>query len=415
MADITAGRMTLLELNRTIRQTLEKGMADTYLVTAEVQSITCARTGHAYLDLIEKAENSQQIVSHARATIWAGQYRMIKPYFETTTGCTLQAGINILVKCKVSFHEIYGLSLNITDIIPEYTLGEMAMARQRTINQLKQEGVFDMNRQCQLPRLIKRIAVISSAGAAGYGDFVNQLKNNSFGYTFMTELFESAMQGNTAEDSIIYQLENIAGRADEFDCVVIIRGGGSKTDLQCFDGYRLCQNICQVPLPVITGIGHDRDESVADLVAHTHLKTPTAVAQFIIDRAMECETMLNQKVSAIFNKLRNICPQKLRTVETKHNTINTKMKLLLQQKASKVDIKLSRIFNILNTKIMQCDSQLKTKELLIEAQNPMNILKKGYTYTKVNGKATASASKLKPGDVITTVFHDGEVISVVNG
>ncbi len=406
--------MTLQELNRTIRRTLENGMGDTYLVSAEVQSITCARTGHAYLDLIEKAENTSQLVAQARATIWAGQFSKIKPYFETTTGCALQAGIKILVRCKVSYHEIYGLSLNITDIIPEYTIGEMAIERQKTIQRLKDEGVFDMNRQYQLPRLIKRIAVISAAGAAGYGDFAHQLKTNTFGYTFRTELFESAMQGNTAEDSIIYQLECIAGRAMEFDCVVIIRGGGSKTDLQCFDGYRLCQNICQVPLPVITGIGHDRDTSIADMVANTHLKTPTAVAQFIIDRAMECETALNQKMSNIFNKLRNICPLKEKGVDAKQNSINTKFKLLLQRKDSKVGIKITRIFNLLNTKLIQCGNQIKTKELLIEAKNPMNILKKGYTYTKVNGKAVSSASQLAPGMEITTVFHDGETISIVS-
>lgn len=405
---------SLWQLNNAIRRTLEEKIGGQYLVTAEIQSISCARTGHAYLELIQKSEEGSQIVAQAKGTIWAAQFRTLKPYFETTTGCTLQAGIEILVKCKVTYHEIYGISLNIIDIVPDYTVGKMALERQNTINQLKKDGVFDMNRQLDLPRLIKRIAVISAAGAAGYGDFVNQLKNNSFGYTFKTELFESAMQGNTAEDSIIYQLEEIAGRASEFDCVVIIRGGGSKTDLQCFDGYRLCQNICQVPLPVITGIGHERDESVADLVAHTHLKTPTAVAQFLIDRSMECETMLNQKMNSIFNKLRNICPIKLRMIEQKQSGINTKFALAHQNKGNRIQMKLTRIVNLLNTKILQCGNQIRTKELLIEAKSPITILKKGYTYTKVNGKSVTKAQDIKPGDELVTVFHDGEVRSKVN-
>ena len=300
--EISQDALTLFQLTNLIRETIEDKLSKTYLVIAEIQSIMQNRTGHCYLELVEKSQTDDKIISQVRANIWASQWRIIKPYFETATGRAMESGLKILVKVRVTFHELYGLSLNILDILPEYTLGELEMQRKLTIKQLQDDGVFDMNRELQLPMLVQKIAVISSAGAAGYGDFVNQLKNNSFGYKFYTSLFEAAMQGNTAEPSIIEQLNKILQFTDFFDCVVIIRGGGSKTDLACFDSLRLCQNICQFPLPVITGIGHDRDESVADLVANTHLKTPTAVAQFLIDRANACDTILSEKIVTINNQ-----------------------------------------------------------------------------------------------------------------
>lgn len=405
--------ISLLQLNGLIKRALESSLERFYLVKAEIQSINCARNGHAYLELIEKAENGVQVLSQARATIWSSQFRIIKPYFETTTGVAMQSGIKILVKASVSFHEIYGLSLNITDILPEYTIGEMAMERQKIIARLKSDGVFDMNHELQLPRLIQRIAVISSAGAAGYGDFVNQLKNNAFGFTFRTTLFEAAMQGNTAEASIVEQLENISQQLDLFDCVVIIRGGGSKTDLQCFDNYNICQNICQFPLPVITGIGHDRDECIADLVANLHLKTPTAVAQFLIDRAMQCDNAINEKINRITNILRNIFPAKTTRLESVKQRISAKFALVSQRKASRVDSTFANIRNLLNARIREAANDIRTKELLIEAKNPLTILKKGYTYTTVNGHAITSANQLSDGDEIVTVFSDGQVKSKV--
>ncbi|MCQ2253295.1 MAG: exodeoxyribonuclease VII large subunit [Bacteroidales bacterium] len=377
--------ISLLQLNGLIKRALESSLERFYLVKAEIQSINCARNGHAYLELIEKAENGVQVLSQARATIWSSQFRIIKPYFETTTGVAMQSGIKILVKASVSFHEIYGLSLNITDILPEYTIGEMAMERQKIIARLKSDGVFDMNHDLQLPRLIQRIAVISSAGAAGYGDFVNQLKNNAFGFTFRTTLFEAAMQGNTAEASIVEQLENISQQLNLFDCVVIIRGGGSKTDLQCFDNYNLCQNICQFPLPVITGIGP----------------------------AMQRANAINDKINRITNILRNIFPAKTTRLESVKQRISAKFALVSQRKASRVDSTFANIRNLLNARIREAANDIRTKELLIEAKNPLTILKKGYTYTTVNGHAITSANQLSDGDEIVTVFSDGQVKSKV--
>ncbi len=414
MAENTNNALSLYQLNSLIRSTIEHNLGGQYLLVAEIQSISVNRSGHAYLELIEKAKDGVQIIAQARATIWASQFRIIKPYFETTTGCQMKPGIKIMVRCKVGFHELYGLSLNITDIMPEFNIGEMAMERQRTIEQLKKDGVFDMNRQLRLPRLIQRIAVISSAGAAGYGDFANQLMGNTFGYVFYTRLFESAMQGNAAEADIVAALDRISEYAHLFDCVVIIRGGGSKSDLQCFDNYRICNNICQFPLPVITGIGHERDESVADLVANTHLKTPTAVAQFLIDRAMECENELNQKVQAITSRLRNVCPDKAKRLALMQKSISARFDLVYQRKSTAVAMESSRIYNLINNRIARCGNALDTRQQLMEAKNPQNILRKGYTYTMADGKAVRNVADLEKGQVITTVFHDGKVESTVN-
>jgi len=436
MAENLQNALSLYQLNNLIRKTIDQNLGTPYLVVAEIQSISCNRSGHAYLELIEKSQDGASIVAQVRATIWASQFRIIKPYFETTTGCQMKPGIKIMVRCRVSFHEVYGLSINITDILPEYTIGEMALERQRTIEQLKRDGVYDMNRQLTLPRLVQRIAVISSAGAAGYRDFVNQLCGNTFGYVFYTKLFEATVQGNGAEASIIYALERIAQYLDLFDCVVIIRGGGSKSDLQCFDNYNICQNICQFPLPVITGIGHERDESVADLVANTHLKTPTAVAQFLIDRAMECENILDQTIQAIkssfanvcmakmqklelaqmsiTSRLRNVCPEKLSRVEILQKSINSRFAMVHQRKGTAITLAANRIYNLINNRIARCASEIDTRQKLMEAKSPVTILRKGYTYTKVNGKAAGSASQIGEGDTITTVFYDGEVTSTVS-
>jgi len=391
MQPIAHNAITLYDLAVLIRRTIDQGLPNTYLVTAEIQSLSVNRSGHAYLELVEKSEQGDRVISQARATIWAGQYRMIKAYFESATGRQLQSGIRIMVKAKVNYHEIYGLSLNITDILPEYTVGEIAMQRQRTIDQLKADGIFDMNRTLALPRLVQRIAVISSATAAGYGDFCKQLQGNQYGYYFSATLFEAAVQGDGAAASIIEALDSIAECRDQFDCVAIIRGGGSKTDLACFDQLAISQHICQFPLPIITGIGHDRDESVADLVANTPLKTPTAVAQFLIDRAHGCDMALNAKSAAIMRKVA----------------------MAMSGKITAVDMAWSRIVNRVKTRLLQADARLQTIEARIEARSPKAVLRRGYTYVMVDGKIVTTAAQLKDGQKITTVFNDGTATSVV--
>ncbi|MBR4324445.1 MAG: exodeoxyribonuclease VII large subunit [Bacteroidales bacterium] len=391
MQPIAHNAITLYDLAVLIRRTIDQGLPNTYLVTAEIQSLSVNRSGHAYLELVEKSEEGDRVISQARATIWAGQYRMIKAYFESATGRQLQSGIRIMVKAKVNYHEIYGLSLNITDILPEYTVGEIAMQRQRTIDQLKADGIFDMNRTLALPQLVQRIAVISSATAAGYGDFCKQLQGNQYGYYFCATLFEAAVQGDGAAASIIEALDSIAECRDQFDCVAIIRGGGSKTDLACFDQLAISQHICQFPLPIITGIGHDRDESVADLVANTPLKTPTAVAQFLIDRAHGCDMALNAKSAAIMRKVA----------------------MAMSGKISAVYMAWDRIINRVKNRLLQADARLQTIEARIEARSPKAVLRRGYTYVMVDGKIVTTAAQLKDGQKITTVFNDGTATSVV--
>jgi exodeoxyribonuclease VII large subunit len=383
--------ISLYGLTTLIRRTIDQGLPNAYIVIAEIHSLSVNRSGHAYLDLVEKSEGGDQIIAQARATIWASQFRMIKAYFESTTGRQLQTGIKIMVKAKVTFHEIYGLSLNITDILPEYTAGEIAMQRQRTINQLKADGIFDMNKGLSLPRLVQRIAVISSATAAGFGDFAKQLHGNQYGYKFATTLFEASVQGDGAASSIIQQLDAIAELRSQYDCVVIIRGGGSKTDLACFDQLSICQHICQFPLPVITGIGHDRDESIADLVANTPLKTPTAVAQYLIDRAHGCDMAVDAKAAAIMRKV----------------------SMTMAGKVAYIDRAWERIISRIKNRLVRADARLKMAEARIEASSPDKILRRGYTYVTIDGKPLTSAAQLEKGQKITTIFRDGSATSTV--
>ncbi|MBN1819546.1 MAG: exodeoxyribonuclease VII large subunit [Prolixibacteraceae bacterium] len=275
-------KLLLSELNLLIRDALLEAFPDTVWVVAEISELKENRTGHCYLELIEKDEVSDEITARARATIWSYTFRMLKPYFETTTGQLFTSGIKVLVQAAVEFHPAYGFSLNIKDIDPTYTVGDMVRRRNEIINRLKTEGVFDMNRELPLPEVPQKIAIISSATAAGYQDFINQLENNTNGFVFYHKLFEAFMQGSEATPSIINALERIYDFEDFFDLVVIIRGGGAQADLSCFDNYDLALNITQFPLPVLTGIGHEKDDTIIDLVAHTRLKTPTAVAEFLI-------------------------------------------------------------------------------------------------------------------------------------
>ncbi len=274
-------KLTLSELNSRIKDVLTDAFSSTVWITAEISELKENRAGHCYLELIEKEGN--EIIARSRATIWSYTYRMLKPYFETTTGQYFSQGIKILVQVLVEYHPSFGLSLNIKDIDPVYTVGDMALQRKEIVNRLQNEGVFDMNRELQLPLVPQKIAVISSATAAGYQDFMNQLETNEFGFKFHTKLFQAVMQGTEAVPSIIRALERIYNYEDFFDAVVIIRGGGATADLSSFDNYDLAFHITQFPLPVITGIGHEKDDTIIDMVAHTRLKTPTAVAEFFIN------------------------------------------------------------------------------------------------------------------------------------
>lgn len=291
--------ISLYELNNRVRQVLCGGMSGEYWVQAELSDVRSNATGHCYLEFIQKDPRSNNLIAKARGTIWANVFRLLKPYFERETGQAFVSGIKVLMKVTVEFHELYGYSLTVIDIDPSYTLGDMARRRREILMQLEEEGVLTLNKELELPMLAQRIAVISSATAAGYGDFCNQLQGNPYGFAFHTRLFPAIMQGERVEESVIAALDAINAERDCWDAVVIIRGGGATSDLSGFDTYMLAANCAQFPLPIITGIGHERDDTVIDSVAHTRVKTPTAAAEFLINHLRETADRLEEYSNAV--------------------------------------------------------------------------------------------------------------------
>ncbi|TAL62255.1 MAG: exodeoxyribonuclease VII large subunit, partial [Bacteroidetes bacterium] len=308
-------KLSLTELQLIIRDSLYLALPDMYWVIAEISEIKENFAGHCYLELIEKHPEEKNVRARAKAIIWNNRYRFLKSFFENITGESLKEGLKILVKTKVEYHEVYGLSLVITDIDPAFTIGEMALKRQMIIKKLEQEGVFSMNKEIDFPFVPQRIAVISSKNAAGYSDFINQLTGNSYGYVFYTALIETIMQGPETEHSVISALDKIADYSGLFDLVVIIRGGGSQTDLSWFDSYNIAYHVTQFPLPVLTGIGHDKDMSVTDMVSNRSLKTPTAVADFLIDCVAEAENNIMELSSQIVDGSRKIAEKNRNRIE----------------------------------------------------------------------------------------------------
>ena len=299
--------ITLQELNGRVKSTLQFEMPDAYWVQAEISGISPSGQGHCYLELVQKDTTGRTFLAKAKANVWRNTWLKLKPYFEAETGESLKVGMKVLLQVTVTFHEVYGYSLVVWDIDPTYTMGDMARRRKEILEQLEKDGVIGLNRELEIPALPQRIAVISSATAAGWGDFRNQLDGNIYGFRFYVKLFPAAMQGDDVERSVISALNAVAMRREDFDVVIIIRGGGAVSELSCFDSYNLAFNIANFPLPVITGIGHERDDTVADVVAHTKVKTPTAAAEFIINRvfdtASELENLTRRMSDAITEKM----------------------------------------------------------------------------------------------------------------
>jgi len=427
--------MSLYELNQEVRKILKDNLSEYYWVIGEISEIKLNNTGHCYLELVEKDKSTDNLRARARAIIWSSTFRILKPYFETTTGMTLTKGIKVLVKVTVEFHELYGYSLIVTDIEPSYTIGELARTKQETINRLIEEGVIDMNKSLPFPLLPRKIAVISSETAAGYGDFYDQLLNNQYQYKFYVKLFPALMQGEEAEKSIIEALDNIYRYEDFFDVVVLIRGGGSQADLSCFNNYWLAYNITQFPRPVLTGIGHEQDESVVDIVAHTHLKTPTAVAEYLISIFQDAENHIIELQNTITDQcLENIVSEKDKINVLRINTFNSTVRLISQhsKKAEllgsriksifkEVVIKNSQWFVFLQRNLKQhCTGYISNKNYaleILEKKNyyldPRNILKRGYSITLHNGIHVKSAGELKNQDLIDTILYKGRIKSKV--
>jgi len=341
-------RLKLSELNGLVKKAVGEAFTAPVWVIGEISELKTNRSGHCYLNLIEKEENGDAIVAQARATIWSYTYRMLRPFFESTTGQQLTEGLKVLLSVSVEFHELYGYSLNIRDIDPTYTLGDMARRRREIIARLQSEGVADMNKELDLPLVPQKIAIISSSTAAGYQDFVDQLTNNPAGYHFDLKLFPAIMQGNQAETSIIGALEQIYLYESFFDAVVIIRGGGSQADLSCFDNYNLAYFITQFPLPVITGIGHEKDDSIVDMVAHTRLKTPTAVAEFLISGVAQFDLHLDELNKQFIEIVTDLIAESKNNIEQ----ITRMIAPLTREKISKAN-------NNLNQTIWKLDNSVK--------------------------------------------------------
>ena len=429
-------RLTLYELNSLVKEVIECEIPNEYWVEAELSECRELR-GHCYMELIQKDEQTATPIAKAQARCWASKWMIVRPYFERTTGQRLHAGMKVLLKVKAQFHEAYGFSWIVNDIDPTYTLGDMARKRQEIIRQLKAEGVFDLQKELSLPLFCQRIAVISSETAAGYGDFCNQLTDNPYGFKFQTWLFPAIMQGDGVEQSVIQALNRINDVIDDFDCVVIIRGGGATSDMSGFDTLALAENVANFPLPIITGIGHDRDESILDMVSHTRVKTPTAAASLLVDHLKQVFDVLNDAQDTITH----CAQQKLSTLNAQLSTIQEAIPRLFSivktRQEARLDTCYQRIAHQMGLKLSTLNVQLSTLESKIpmvlerrltserhrmelveeklKALDPALLLKRGYSITLFNGRAVRDPQTLKEGDEIETRLEKGTIISKVKG
>jgi exodeoxyribonuclease VII large subunit len=450
-------KLTLSELQLMIRDSLYLSLPDWYWVTGEISEIKENFAGHCYLEMIEKHPDEKNVKARIKAIIWNNRYRFLSSFFENITGESLKAGMKVLVKTKIEYHEIYGLSLIISDIDPSYTIGEMALKRQMVIRKLEEEGVFSMNKELAFPAVPQKIAVISSKTAAGYIDFMKHLHENSYGYVFYTALFETVMQGTETEQSVLNSLNRIADHPGVFDVLVIIRGGGSQSDLSWFDSYNIAYYITQFPLPVITGIGHEKDLSVTDMVAHKSLKTPTAVADYLVECFASAESHLNELSEGIAELSRTVIKEYIELTETYRLKLIPMAKLLISAKKENLANRMIEVINIGREFIMRAGfrtenqksrlvslagSYLVGKKSFIEKGkndlvkiinnsvaniklkleglhnnlqilDPENVLKRGYTITSLDGKIIKSVRSLNTDDVLETQFSDGKIGSRV--
>lgn len=422
--------LTLYELNSLVRETIEEELHQEYWVEAELSEVREVR-GHCYMQLVQydrseeggkrkRYENTP--IAQASAKCWQSSWQLLRPYFEKETGQRLHAGMKVLLQVYANFHETYGFSWIVTDIDPTYTMGDMARKRQEIIRVLKEEGVFDLQKELPLPLFCQRIAVISSANAAGYGDFVNQLENNEYGFQFHTRLFPAVMQGEDVEKSVIAALEQIfrgsggteaRGNENTFDCVVIIRGGGATADLSGFDTLALAENVANFPLPIITGIGHERDESILDMVSHTRVKTPTAAAAFLIDHLKEVLEVLNDAQE----RITRYAQQKLSTLNAQLSVVAEAIPRLFSVVKTRQD---ARLDSMQEKMTMLIERRLETEQHRIQlvsekvkSLDPTLLLRRGYSITLHNGKVVKDVSVLNTGDELETRLAHGSVRSKV--
>ena len=427
--------LSLYELNSLVRDVISMSLPDSYWVEAELSEAREGYGGHCYMELIEKDEHSNTPIAKAHASCWRTRWMLLKPQFERVTGQRIHAGMKVLLKVHAQFHENYGFSWIVDDIDPTYTMGDMARKRMEIIQTLKKEGVFDLQKELKLPMFCQRIAVISSATAAGYGDFCNQLADNGYGLQFTTALFAATMQGEGVEQSVISALNRINEEWENWDCVVIIRGGGATSDLSGFDTLALAENVANFPLPIITGIGHERDESVLDMISFQRVKTPTAAAAFLVDHLTEVYARIEDAQEAIVNYVK----RRLQVERMKFERLSTQIPTLfslvkvrqsnrLDQLLNRLKVKAERIpadglhrLEMLEARLKEpvarkLERELHRIDMLSQraiAQDPERLLSRGYSITLKDGKSIKDASQLKSGDEIETRFAKGVAKAVV--
>lgn len=426
--------LTLYELNSLVKETIETAMPNEYWVEAELSECRESR-GHCYMELIEKDQTTNTPIAKASAKCWRNTWTVIRPYFERTTGQALRAGMKVMLQVYPQFHEQYGFSWIVTDINPEFTLGDMARKRQEIIRQLKAEGVFDLQKELAIPMFAQRIAVISSATAAGYGDFCNQLADNIYGLKFNTVLFPAIMQGEHVESSVVSALNEINEHASDFDVVVIIRGGGGTADFSGFDSLVLAENVANFPLPIITGIGHDRDECVLDMVSNTRVKTPTAAAAFLVDQLadiydllIEAQNRIAIAVKKTIDNEKNHLEQLARQIPLTFSLVRTRQEAKLNNywqymlSAVATDMQLQQntlaatedMLNKATTRLLERQRNLLTQlETQLKALDPKRMLSLGYSITYRNGVAIRDPKNLSVGDKIETWVEKGKINSTV--
>lgn len=421
------GPLSLFELNNRIRGVIEDCFDDALWVTAEIVEARPGPGGHFYGELGQRDERTENFIAKARFNIWARNYQMLRLRFERETGETLRSGLKLLLLVKVTFHELYGYSLNVLDVDPSYTIGDMARRRQEILRRIEKEGILNDNKTLPLPMCMQRVAIISSDNAAGYGDFCDQLLNNDYGLHFYLQLFPAAMQGARVEESILAALEGILSFQESvlqcspsgeleggfFDCVVIIRGGGATSDLSDFDSYNLASAIAQFPLPVFVGIGHERDETVLDYVAHTALKTPTAVAAFIIDHQAQQLVLIDELGQRITNTARNRLHQENVRISRFATFFPLAFARLKERHLARLQMLHQRLSSSIPHRLERERHRIDLFEQRFKGLDPDLLLKRGYTITTCNGKIVRSPQDVRHGDTIVTRTEGGEITSII--
>lgn len=404
---------TLYELNSLVREVIEGSLDEEYWVTGEFSEARVGYGGHLYAELVQKSEDVRSLVAKARVNCWARQYNMLRLRFLQETGMEIQAGLKVMAKVCVTFHEQYGYALQLVDLDAAYTLGDMAQRRQQILAQLEEEGILHDNQQLPLPALLQRIAVISSASAAGYGDFCDQILQNEYGLHFHLGLFPAVMQGTNVEQSVLEALYAIVDEEDMWDAVVIIRGGGATSDLSDFDSYALASAIAQFPLPVITGIGHDRDQTVLDFVAHTSLKTPTAVAAFLVEHQLDQLSTLASLQQRILQSAQQRLVAERHRLERHQRFFPLAFDKMKERQLGRLMLLQHRIQSAAPMRIERERHRLDMLSQRLELLNPDRLLQRGYSITLCGGKIVKNISDIPEGEVLQTRLHDGDIYSKV--